>query len=341
MAEKNRGIGGTFGKNETTPQRMKQRITQNFLLITLLLAVVFAFAMRATVFQKPATPAATSTAVPKQFSDYWFAGKAELNSYRLEQARYGAINPGTAVLIFVTEDFRTDTQVKSESPESKDKSVPVLKTNLVRKFNTGIYDYSTFTSVFTPIDKGDGQAGKFSNTLKVSNSVQEWCGHSYMQLNLRNTNYEVSSRSYFEKEVAEEYVLDRVLLEDELWNRIRLAPDKLPTGELTMIPGTLSGRLRHRKLDPLAATAKQEAYTGVAFTGDSLQAYTVNYTTDETKLMIVYEGKFPYRIMGWEETYKQKDKLLTSRAVLQKTIQSDYWNHNAPVDSTLRNELGL
>jgi hypothetical protein len=52
--------------------------------------------------------------------------------------------------------------------------------------------------------------------------------------------------------------------------------------------------------------------------------------------MIVFEQKFPHKIVGWEETYKSKDNLLTSRAVLEKTIQSDYWNHNAPADSTLR-----
>lgn len=320
---------------------MKQHITKNFLLVMVALSVLFAFAMKATIFQKPATPLVAPTAVPKQFSDYWFAGKAELNSYRLEQAQYGALNPGSAVLIFVTEDFRTDIQVKSESPQSRDKSVPVLKTNFVRKFNTGIYDYSMFTSVFTPINNGNGQPNKFSNTLKVSTSIQEWCGHSYVQLNLKNNGYAVNSRSYFEKEATEDYRVDQVLLEDELWNRVRLAPDKLPTGDLTIIPSSVSGRLRHRKLDPLAATATKEAYAGIAFKGDSLQGYTVSYTADGTKFMIVFEGKFPYRIVGWENTYKQKDKVLTSRAVLQKTMLSDYWNHNAPVDSTLRKELGL
>ena len=318
-------------------EAMKQRITKNFLLFAVLFAIVFAFAMRATIFQKPATtPTTTGSAVPKQFADYWFAGKAELNSYKLEQAQYGALHPGTAVLIFVTEDFRTDTQVKSETEASRNKSTPVLKTNLVRKFNTGIYDYSIFTSVFTPID-----ISKFSNTLKISASVQEWCGHSYVQLNLKNNGYTVNSRSYFEQEATEDYRIDKVLLEDELWNRVRLAPHKLPTGDITLIPGSASGRLRHRKLDPLAAIATKEPYAGVVFKGDSLQTYSVTYTADQAKFTIVYEGKFPHRIVGWEETYKQKDKLLTSRAILQKTMLSDYWNHNTPADTTLRKELGL
>ena len=29
----------------------------------------------------------------QEFSDYWFAGAAELTSYKLEQARYGEVHP--------------------------------------------------------------------------------------------------------------------------------------------------------------------------------------------------------------------------------------------------------
>ena len=318
---------------------MKQIITKNFLLIVLALAVVFAFAMKATVFQNPA--AATPPSVPPlaEFAAYWFAGKAELNSYSLQQAQYGVLNPGEAVLIFVTEDFRTDTQVKSESLENRDKAVPVMKTNISKKFVTGIYDYSLFTSVFTPITNDVGRPSLFPNTLKVSTSGQEWCGHSYLQLNYAENGYHVEGKSYFEKEVAENYNVEKTLLEDELWNRIRLDPTKLPIGETRMIPGTMAARLRHKRLDPLLANAKLADYDGVLFPGKLLKSYTVQYPTDDRTLMIVFEQPFPHKIVGWEETYKSKDNLLTSRAVLKKTIQSDYWNHNAPADSTLRQLL--
>lgn len=307
---------------------------KNFLLIVLALAVVFAFAMKATVFQNPATTTTPVTSPPAGFATYWFAGKAELNRYTLQQAQYGVLNPGEAVLIFVTEDFRTDTQVKSESADNRDKAVPVMKTNISKKFVTGIYDYSLFTSVFTPINNP-----LFPNTLKVSTSGQEWCGHSYLQLNYATNGYHVEGKSYFEKEVAENYDVGKVLLEDELWNRIRLDPDKLPVGETRMIPGTMAARLRHKRLDPLLVNAKLADYDGVLFPGKLLKSYTVQYPTDDRTLMIVFEQPFPHKIVGWEETYKSKDNLLTSRAVLKKTIQSDYWNHNAPADSTLRAEL--
>ena len=322
---------------------MKQFITKNFLLIVLMLAVVFAFTMKATVFQKkPDAKPVVTAAVSKpsaEFMQYWFGGKAELNSYRLEQAQYGKLIPGEAVLIFVTEDFRTDTQVKSESETGRDKAVPVLKTNIVKKFVTGVYDYSLFTSVFTPVSDGSDRADAFPNTLKVSMSSQDWCGHSYQQLNYRNAGYQVSGKSYFENDVEENYELPKVMLEDELWNRIRINPDKLPTGDFTIIPGTMAARLRHKTLEPLSAKATIADYEGILYSGKFLKAYTLQYPTDDRTLVIVFESQFPHKIIGWAETYKSRKALLTSRAVLKKTIQSDYWNHNAPADSTLRNEL--
>lgn len=320
---------------------MKQTLTKNFLLIVLALAVAFAFTMKATIFQKPAVVTDSPVRPPTDFAAYWFAGKAELNRYSLQQAQYGVLNPGEAVLIFVTEDFRTDTQVKSEDVKGRDKAVPVMKTNISKKFVTGIYDYSLFTSVFTPINNESDRTSSFPNTLKVSTSGQEWCGHSYLQLNYAANGYHIEGRSYFEKEVVENYDVEKTLLEDELWNRIRLDPGKLPTGETRMIPGTMAARLRHKRLDPLLVNAKLADYDGVLFPGKLLKSYTIQYPTDDRTLMIVFEQPFPHKIVGWEETYKSKDNLLTSRAVLKKTLQSDYWNHNAPADSVLRRSLLL
>ena len=95
-------------------------------------------------------------------------------------------------------------------------------------------------------------------------------------------------------------------------------------------------RLRHQRLDPLLAKTKLTDYEGVLYPGKLLKSYIVQYPTDDRTLTIIFESQFPHKIVGWEETYKSKDNLLTSRAVLKKTITTDYWNHNAPADSTLR-----
>jgi len=133
-----------------------------------------------------------------QFKDYWYQGKAEITSYNLQQARYGEIHKGDAVFIFVTEDFSKKKQVKLDYPSKNLKdAVPILKLNATRKFNTGIYPYSTMQSVFTPVNQKED-----NGSLKVATSSQEWCGHTFMQLNQRGNNYQVQSNSYFESSIV-------------------------------------------------------------------------------------------------------------------------------------------
>jgi len=164
-----------------------------------------------------------------EFGDYWYRGLAELTSYDLSQARYGEAHPGHAVLIFVTEDFSRSRQVKLDAPGAAGPdSVKVLKLNLTKKFDTGIYPYSMMSSVFTPVDG--------AKTLKITTSSQEWCGHTFSQLNLGDNGYRARLLSYFESEGDGDLTLENASAEDEIWNRIRLAPDALPLGELRLIP---------------------------------------------------------------------------------------------------------
>ena len=74
------------------------------------------------------------------FKKYWYAGKAEITSYKLEQARYGELRNGKAVLIYVTEPFSADKQVKAD--QNAPSNISVLKLNSTKKFLTGIYPYS-------------------------------------------------------------------------------------------------------------------------------------------------------------------------------------------------------
>ena len=99
----------------------------------------------------------TIEANPETFDRIWFRGKAEVTRYELRQARYGQVHEGDAVLVFVTEDFLADKQVKKE--HGKGKAGPVLKLNFTKKFNTGIYPYSLMTSTFTDINFDEQKAG--------------------------------------------------------------------------------------------------------------------------------------------------------------------------------------
>ena len=158
------------------------------------------------------------------FKDYWYAGKAEVNAYNLDQSRYGENRPGKAMLIFVTEGFSKSKQVKLDHPEAAgDDKVTVMKLNYTKNFVTGIYPYSMMLSAFTPVSRN-----QYPNTLKVTMSSQEWCGQVFSQMNLAGNQYEVTGYSYFEQEGDNHFKFDKTLLEDELFNLIRLDPGHIP-----------------------------------------------------------------------------------------------------------------
>jgi|SRR5690554_1187857 len=263
----------------------------------------------------------------EEFKVYWFSGKAEITSYRLTQERYGELREGTAMAIFVTEDFLPDAQVKANHESAR--NIPVMKLNFTKNFNTGIYPYSIMSSTFSPLLTAD-------HAIKISNSTQEWCGHVYMQLNNRK-NFEVEAHSYFEGEADQKFSLPKTWLEDELWNLIRINPEELPTGSISIIPSFEYSRLRHKEIreHKAFATLKQ---------GDSMTVYTLNYHEVQRQLKLIFRSSFPYEIEKWEEINgagpNDTIRLRTSGVKLQR-IKTDYWNKNRNEFAHLRDSLGL
>lgn len=273
--------------------------------------------------------------LPEGFSDYWYGGLAELNHYRLEQARYGEMREGDAVLIFVTEDFLVDEQVKLESEPGERGTASVLKLNMTKKFLTGVYPYSMMTSVFTPIRSGD-----YPHTLKVTTSSQEWCGHTFTQINRLAKAFRLRQFSYFEKEGDVDREIEADLLEDELWTRLRLNPETLPIGDVKLLPGTMTARLQHTDHSPKTASTRRVELPEDSEWG-GMSRYTVEYTDPPRTLMIDYTTNFPHRIIAWSETYNDFGEVLTTRATLTDTLRLDYWSRNGLADSVYRKELGF
>ena len=270
--------------------------------------------------------------------DYWFQGKAEITSYKLSQARYGEIHKGTAVMVFVTETLSKSKQVKMDDPLSNPKdAVDVLKLNLTKKFNTGIYPYSMMTSVFSPIINFSSESGKYDHALKVTTSSQEWCGHTFTQLNQETNGYSVDNKSYFESEGDVESKIPQTWLEDELWGCLRQNPKKLPVDKFEILPSTMSLRLRHC---PMAAV-HAEAWFEVI---EDYIEYHVQFE-DDRKLIIAFIDEFPYEITGWTETYKSgfgpSAVEITTTATKMESQMLDYWNLNDVDDSHYRKELKL
>jgi len=285
-----------------------------------------------------AQPVQFGTFTRDQFRDYWYNYGAEISRFALQQMRYGQIHEGDAVFVFVTEAMAPDIQVKADRPGPHD--IPILKLNAVRKFFTGIYPYSVLTSTFAPID-----VQSYPLPLKVSSSTQEWCGHVYLQMNLRRDEYRVRMHSYFQKEGDRDFVIKKAIPEDAVWTMIRLAPGRLPRGEFFMIPASVSARLLHRQPAPQKVFGRLSAVDEKSLEGKPLVLYEINLETERRVLQIYFEKEFPYRIQKWNEIYsgsaEKGTATLTTSAVRTHTIQNAYWRHHDNRDRKLLKQLGL
>lgn len=278
----------------------------------------------------PALPGLESSeaaaAARPTFDRYWYAGKAELNRYEVEQSRYGALHRAETVLIFVTEDFLRTKQVKFEGQGDPKDAVSVLKLNAYQHFFTGIYPYTLMTSVFSPAKQPK------EPPFKVTFSASEWCGQTFMQLNHRAGAFKIEERSYFEGEGDRDSTVPVTLIEDALWVRLRQDPSGLPTGKIELLPAMRHVRLDHVPLKSMAADASLSNEPG------GRRVYRLKYDSGR-ELAIHFEGRFPYRITGFEETPKAGAP--TTRATLTRSIMLPYWERHAPEDTVYRKALGM
>ena len=163
------------------------------------------------------------------------------------------------------------------------------------------------------------------HALKVSASIQEWCGQVYTQINNRE-QFEITSHSYFEGEADQNFNLEKTVLENEIWTQLRIDPNSLPTGDFKIIPSLEYIRLKHKPL---------KAYN--AFAEISEGKYTLSIKELNKTLIINFENNFPFTITSWEETIDG----LTTKATKLKTINTAYWDQNSNKDLPLRKTLQL
>ena len=295
---------------------MKRRIP--LFLVLLLLACQPSLEKQKDGLQK------STDSLSQNFKTYWFDGTAEISSYALQQSRYGALRQGKAVLIYVTEDFLIEQQVKANQKSKA--SQTILKLNRQKNFLTGIYPYSIMSSSFTYL-------GWEPHLAKITASLQEWCGQSYLQLNQKNQMV-LQSHSYFEGEEDQILTFPKgTLTEDELWNRIRLHPEKLPIGSFQLLPSLELVRLNHWPLETVPATAQLTQ-------NDSISTYALQFPSMKRSLTIRFQTQSPHRIEGWEDR-SDKGANYTTSATRLETKKLPYWKLNRPGDEHYRSELKL
>ena len=296
---------------------------------------------RALLLYAAMCAATASTAYADDFWTFWGDGKAELDGYALTQPRYGQLREGTAVAIFVTEDFSDALRVKADPGKHPPSDiVHVVKLNLVRDFQTGIYDYNTMTSTFLRTEFG---ASEFWPLVKTSFSSQEWCGHVYMQWLARGGKLAGTSHSYFdgEADAAPELELPAGgVLEDALPVLVRgLRGDWLAPGASKKVP-FLRSQMRTRLLHVPAkwgeATVSRAAASATVKTAlGALRAYT--YTVAETggdTSTFTVEEAYPHRLLAWQSSSGEAAHILGSARL-------EYWKMHNNGDENALKLLGL
>ena len=194
------------------------------------------------------------------------------------------------------------------------------------------------TSTFNPV-----QLNKLSLPLKISTSSQDWCGHSWMQLNRNSKGFNLNSLSYFQSEGDQESEIDEVLMEDGLWVQIRMDPSLIPLGEQEVFPGSQYLRFSHQAARAYKAIIKLEEVDSTTTDELKFNHLILEYPELERSLKIVFDAEFPYEIYGWEEQRKSgfgnQAKTLVTKASKKAQMLAPYWSQNGTDDTYLRDLL--
>lgn len=269
----------------------------------------------------------------QSFWKSWSDGRAELNGYTLVQPRYGELRQGHAVLVFVTEPFSRSKGVKVDRYVQGDPDqFTALKLNHVRKFQTGLYDYSVMTSVFA--DPAHGL-----RPVKVSFSMQEWCGHVYEQATVGADGIAVRTDSYFEGETTTARLPTDLLIEDGVFIQARGlmvgGPGQVLSGEARMLGSATTRRLKHLGAQPVTTTFTWSAPRAVTVPAGTFEVRGLSYQRQDRRTCAIdVEVAAPHRIIGWSCDDGEK-------AQLTGTMRSPYWQQAREGDERLLSKLGL
>jgi hypothetical protein len=271
----------------------------------------------------------------REFDAHWHDGKAEMNGYRLTVTRYGQERDGAAVLVYVTEPFSESKRVKVDDwQKDPDDTFDALKLNLIRDFQTGIYDYNTMVSVFA-------RSMDFT-PVKVTFTSSEWCGHVYEELLFYPDRIRGHCYSYFENESGPRDigVVEGGVSEDNLFILLRgLRGDYLEPGakkEILMLPSVYFGRLSHRTPDWVKTEIKRRKKTTtikVPAGKFKTMVYEVK-TADGRKGQFYIEDHYPHRVIRWEMSPDVKAELTGSERL-------QYWRLNRNGNESYLEKLGM
>ena len=277
-----------------------------------------------------------------EFWKIWSDGMAEMNGYDLTYPRYGQLRKGVAVAIFVTEPFSKSARVKADpGRHSPADEFPVMKLNLVRDYQTGLYDYNDMVSVFSALAEVDGRL--YGLPTKVSFTCQEWCGHVYSHLLFGKQRAWHVSHSYFDGEAdsARDIPFDyHASSEDALWLWARgIGAPYYADGRPRKYPMLLSLETARTKHVPVQLGAVELSFETNAQrirvpAGDFDVEVRTAKLSDGTVRKFFVERAMPRRLIRWEATTGERAELLGSSRM-------KYWEMNREGGEQALKQMGL
>lgn len=288
------------------------------------------------------TPAKIDPRFDAKFWSTWGDGKAELSAYDLTFPRYNQLRKGIAVTVFVTEQFSNALRVKAESGRhGPGDEFPVMKLNLIKDYQTGIYDYNDMLSAFVSLAAVNKRPA--ATPTKISFSSQEWCGQVYSQMLFGEQRIRLTQHSYFDGEGDQQRDLeypDWGTAEDSLflWARGMAAP--------WVKVGSSIDRLLLTSLETSRGKHVPLAWSrGTLFIEQQPQriqtragAFDVEVRrvkrSDGTWRAFYIEKAAPQRIIKWETSEGEKAELLGSDRL-------KYWEMNKEGGESALERLGI
>ncbi|MFK7929413.1 MAG: hypothetical protein AB8H79_14555 [Myxococcota bacterium] len=283
-----------------------------------------------------AAPVVSASQAGSGFWEHWGDGKGELAGYAVVQPRYGELHEGQAVLVFVTETLNSKSLIKADDPGRAD--LPVLKLNTALDFKTGVYDYNVMTSTFVPLDGSQGRG----SVSKMSFSSQEWCGHVYDQVKVRDGSMTHTWHSYFESEGEGEGVSDvpagavyvdaMPILSRDLAGPL-VAPGQ--ARDVPVWPRAQHSRFRHVEPTWRPGRLSREASTKtITVPAGDFEVRRTTLEVDGLTGSWDVEVAAPHRLVAWSWSDGERGELVGVE-------RQAYWNFNGPNSGALRKTLGL
>ncbi|MBU0679646.1 MAG: hypothetical protein KJ626_16205 [Verrucomicrobia bacterium] len=259
----------------------------------------------AAAFLLLAASLSVSAGVPSTwlFNAKWDEGLAEVALYEGQLLKYGILRDASVDLITVREYFDQERLVKTEPAQGKS-VMPVMKQNLTRRIQTGVYEYVQMASTFN--HRGTG------GLVKMSLVSSEWCGNSHVLFQkgrIRISNY------MDDRGTTDIIITDgkQPIFYEELIPYLRQNLADLTEGRsIQLAIPLLSNNPEYRVVD--GHLRARDLLVTVAY-GDTTETY--EFADDELRSLLSF--------------HNNKGEYLKRR----KYIFLDYWNRNRPGDEDL------